>query len=195
MIKALNASNKCYYAAIKCSRKNNMQTNMNFPTYVFATVHPGRATKVVEELKRNSQIDFIAPVTGRYDLVLRLKPNTPEQVYQVVKEIRQISDIRTTDTHTGFDGIQPTKKLESQMALGVSLLNVEHQPLESTIKQLSDIPGFVEASTIPGQFDIVALWQAKTTEEIMKTSVERLPNVGGLFKSETLLAYAPFFKA
>jgi len=45
---------------------------MNFPTYVFATVNSGRATKVVEELKRNSQIDIIAPVTGRYDLVLRL---------------------------------------------------------------------------------------------------------------------------
>src|SRR5213076_1971149 len=53
-----------------------MQTNMNFPTYVFATVNPGRSTKVVDELKHNSQIDIIAPVTGRWDLVLRLKPNT-----------------------------------------------------------------------------------------------------------------------
>jgi len=35
-----------------------MQTNMNFPTYVFATVNPGRSTNVVEELKRNSQIDI-----------------------------------------------------------------------------------------------------------------------------------------
>src|SRR3989304_957676 len=162
-----------------------MNTN-NLPTYVFATVNPGRATQVVEELKRNSQIDFIAPVTGRYDLVLRLKPNTPEQVYIAIQQIRAVHDIRTTNTHTAFEGIQPTRKLESQMALGVSLLNVEHQPLESTIKQLS---------SIPGQFDIVALWQAKTTEQIMKTSVERLPNVGGLFKSETLLAYAPFFQA
>jgi len=171
-----------------------MNTN-NLPTYVFATVNPGRATKVVEELKRNSQIDFIAPVTGRYDLVLRLKPNTPEQVYIAIQQIRAVHDIRTTNTHTAFEGIQPTRKLESQMALGVSLLNVEHQPLESTIKQLSSIPGLVEAFSVPGQFDIVALWQAKTTEEIMKTSVERLPNVGGLFKSETLLAYAPFFQA
>lgn len=175
--------------------KTTMQTNMNFPTYVFATVNPGRATKVVEELKRNSQIDLIAPVTGRFDLVLRLRPNTPHNVYQVVKEIRQISDVRTTDTHTGFDGIQPAKKLESQMALGVSLLNCGHTSSESIIKQLSDIPGFVEASTVPGQFDIVALWQARTSEEIMKTSVERVTNLEGIFKSETLLAYAPFFKA
>jgi len=172
-----------------------MQSNIEFPTYVFATVNPGRATKVVEELKRNSQIDLIAPVTGRYDLVLRLKPNTPHNVYQTVKEIREISDIRTTDTHTGFDGIQPTKKLESQMALGVSVLTCEHNTSESVIKQLSNIPGFIEASTVPGQFDIVALWQARTSEDIMKTSVERVTNLTGIFKSETLLAYAPFFKA
>src|SRR5438445_10962964 len=94
-----------------------MQTNMNFPTYVFATVNSGRATKVVEELKRNSQIDIIAPVTGRYDLVLRLKPNTPQNIYQTVKEIREISDEQKTDTHTGFDGMQPKKNLVRHMAL------------------------------------------------------------------------------
>ncbi len=194
-IKALYASNKRYYAAIKCSRKTTMQTNIDFPTYVFATVNPGRATKVVEELKRISQIDLIAPVTGRYDLVLRLKPNTPHNVYNTVKEIRNVSDVRTTDTHTGFDGIQPTRKLESQMALGVSLLNCEHSTSENVIKQLSNIPGFVEASTVPGQFDIVALWQAKTSEDIMKASVQKVSNLEGIFKSETLLAYAPFFTA
>jgi nitrate reductase NapAB chaperone NapD len=173
-----------------------MQTNMNFPTYVFATVNPGRATKVVDELKRNSQIDIIAPVTGRWDLVLRLKPNTPHNIYQTIKEIRNISDVRTTDTHTGFDGIQPSKKLESQMALGVSLLTCEHNTAsESVIKQLSNIPGFIEASTVPGQFDIVALWQAKTSEDIVKASFEKVTHLEGIFNSETLLAYAPFFKA
>src|ERR1700751_3238176 len=173
----------------------NMQTNMEFPTYVFATVNSGRSTKVVEELKRNSQIDLIAPVTGRYDLVLRLKPNTPHNIYQTVKEIREISDIRTTDTHTGFDGMQPTKKLENQMALGFSLLNVQHNTAENTIKQLSSIPGFIEASTVPGQFDIVALWQARTSEEIVKASFEKVSNLEGVFSSETLLAHVPFFKA
>ncbi len=94
-----------------------------------------------------------------------------------------------------MDGIQPSKKLESNNALGISLLRVEHSPLGKSIKELSNIPGLVEAFAVPGQFDIVALWQGKNTEEIMKTSIERLTSVGGLFKSETLLAYAPFFKA
>ncbi len=76
-----------------------------------------------------------------------------------------------------------------------SVLTCEHNTGESIIKQLSSIPGFVEASTVPGQFDIVALWQAKTSEEIVKNSVERVSNPQGIFKSETLLAHAPFFKA
>src|SRR5213593_5239511 len=114
-----------------------MQTKIDFPTYVFATVNPGRMTNVVAELKRNSQIDLIAPVTGRYDLVLRLKASTPQNVYQTVNQIREINDIRTTDTHTGFDGIQPVKKFESQMALGVSVLTCEHNTGEQIIKQLS----------------------------------------------------------
>src|SRR2546428_14102912 len=98
-----------------------MQTNMNFPTYVFATVNPGRSTKVVDELKRNSQIDIIAPVTGRWDLVLRLNPNTPHNIYQTVKEICEINDIRPTDTHTGFYGMQPNNKLDIQWGLGIAL--------------------------------------------------------------------------
>src|SRR5438132_14128854 len=103
-----------------------MQTNMNFPTYVFATVNPGRSTNVVEELKRNSQIDMIAPVTGRYDLVLRVKANTPHNVYQTVKEIRDINDIRTNDTHTGLHGLQLIKKHDNQIAHGFLLLICEH---------------------------------------------------------------------
>ncbi len=171
-----------------------MQANTNLPTYVFTTVNPGRVTKVVEELKRNSQIDFIAPVTGRYDLVLRLKQSTPMQVHQTLQQIREISDIQTTDAHTAFDGIQPHGKPESQMALGISVLNIQHQPLENTIKQLSNIPGLVEAYTIPGQFDIVALWQARTSEEIMKTSFEKVSTLNGLFRSETFLAHLPYFR-
>ena len=169
-------------------------TNTNLPTYVFTTVNSGRVAKVVEELKQNSQIDFIAPVTGRYDLVLRLKQSSPTQVYQTIQQIREVADVRTTDAHTAFDGIQPNRKPESQMAFGISLLNVQHQSIESTIKQLSNVPGLVEAYSVPGQFDIVALWQARTTDDLVKTTFERFPQMQGIFRSETLLARTPFFR-
>jgi len=168
--------------------------NENFPTYVFASVKPDRVRQVVEELKRNGQIDFVAPVTGRYDIALRLKPSTPEQVYQAVQQIRKIDGVRTTETHSGFDGLQ-SKMLDGQMALGISLLNIEDQPFESAIKQLSNVPGHVEAWAVPGQFDIVALWQARSCEDIMKSSLEKLTQLEGIYKSETLFANSPFIKA
>lgn len=172
-----------------------MQTTTNLPTYIFASINPGRVTKVVEELKKNSQIDLIAPVTGRYDIALRLKPNTQDQVYQQVNQIRAIEGVQRTSTHTAYEGFQNSSIPESPMSFGISLLNIEHQTSPNTIKHLSNIQGIVEAFSVPGQFDVVALWQAKTPEEIMKNSTEKLASLPGLYKSETLLTYAPFFRA
>jgi len=40
----------------------------------------------------------------------------------------------------------------------------------------------------PGQFDIVALWQARTSDEIVKSAFEKFPTLQGITHSETLLA-------
>jgi len=97
-----------------------MEPSENFPTYVFATVNPGRSAKVVEELKHHNRVDLIAPVTGKFDLALRLKHSTPFEIYEEIKKIREIPDIRTTITHTTFEGVQASKKIESEKPLGVT---------------------------------------------------------------------------
>ena len=168
--------------------------NQNFPAYVFATVNPVHAKKVVEELRNNPQIDIVAPVTGRFDLALRIKPNLPEQIFQTVKSIRQLPGIQTTQTLLGFQGIQNGTTLQSHMPLGISLFNVSTN-IDTFISQLKSFPGLVDAVPVPGQFDIVALWQAKTSDEIVKSAFEKFPTLQGIARSETLLAYTPFFKA
>lgn len=168
--------------------------NQNYPAYVFATVNPGQARKVVEELRNNQNIDVIAPVTGRFDLVLRIKPTAPEQIFQIVSQVRQLQGIQQTQTYFGFHGVQNGTALQSQMPFGISLFNVT-TPIESVISQLKSFPGLVEAWTVPGPFDIVALWQARTTEEIVKSAFEKFPTLHGIARSETLLAHTPIFKA
>ncbi|HEY4822982.1 MAG TPA: Lrp/AsnC ligand binding domain-containing protein [Candidatus Bathyarchaeia archaeon] len=168
--------------------------NMNIPAYVFATVNPVHAKKVVEELNKNENIDLVAPVTGRFDLALRIKQTNPEQIYQIVKWIRQVPGVQSTQTLFGFNGFQNGMTIQSRMPLGISLFNVT-SPVETVISQLKSFPGLVEAWTVPGQFDIVALWQAKTADEIAKATFEKFPTLQGIAKSETLLAYAPIFKA
>jgi DNA-binding Lrp family transcriptional regulator len=171
-----------------------MEPTENFPTYVFATVNPGRSTKVVEELKHHNRVDLIAPVTGKFDLALRLKHSSPEEVYEEVKKIREIPDIRSKTTHVTFEGIKPSKKIENEKPLGITLLNIERKPFEEAISELGKLPGLVEAFAVDGECDIVALWQGKTTEEMMKYSFEKLNSLEGFHNNETLFVRAPFFK-
>ncbi len=168
--------------------------NQNFPAYVFATVNNGQAKKVVEELKNNQNIDLVAPVTGRFDLVLRIKPTMPEQILETVNMIRKIQGIQTTQTFFGMHGFQNGNTLQSTMPFGISLFNVT-TPIESVINQLKSFPGLIEAWTVPGQFDVLALWQAKNSDEIVKSAFEKFPSLTGIARSETLLSYAPFYKA
>jgi hypothetical protein len=166
--------------------------DMNFPTYVFATVNPGHSNQVVEELKRNTNIDFVAPVTGRFDLVLRLKQAAPDQVFQWVQSIRQIKGIQSTHTTFGFNGFKNGNMVQNQ-PLGISLFNIT-SPAETFMSQLKTFPGLVEAWAVPGQFDVLAFWQAKTTDEIVNTSVQKLPTLQGISRTETLLTSHPFFR-
>lgn len=167
--------------------------NQNYPAYVFATLDQGRTKNVVEELRNNPNIDLIAPITGRFDLVLRLKQNTPEQIIQFVSQIRQVHGIQSTQTFFGFNGINGAH-FQNQMPLGISLFNI-NSPVESFVNQLKTFPGLVEAWAVPGQFDVVALWQARTSDEIVKSTFEKFPSLHGIARSETLLAPTPFFKA
>ena len=166
--------------------------NQNIPAYVFATVNPGQTKNVVEELKNNPNIDLIAPITGRFDLALRLKQNTPEQIMQLVSQLRQVHGIQTTQTLLGFNGINGAH-FQNQMPLGISLFNIS-SPFEAFVNQLKSFPGLVEAWTVPGQFDVVALWQARTSDEIVKSAFEKFPTLQGIARSETLLAPTPLFK-
>jgi hypothetical protein len=166
--------------------------NTNYPAYVLATVNHGMTKNVVEELKNNPNIDLIAPVTGRFDLALRLKQNTPEQIVQLVSKIRQVKGIETTQTLFGFNGINGAH-FQNQMPLGIGLFNVA-SPIETVVNQLKTFPGLIEAWTTPGQFDIVALWQARTSDEIVKSAFEKLSTLHGITRSETLLAPTPLFK-
>ncbi len=172
-----------------------LEKSENFPTYVFATVNPGRIPKVVEELKHHREIDFIAPIHGRFNLALRLKTHDYKEVYNEIKKIREIPDVKTTVTHSTFEGVKHSKRFENEMPFGISLMNFEPtESLERSLEKLEKIPGLVEAFTVPGEFDIVAFWQGKNTEEIMRNSIEKLSSLEGLSRNETLFGRTPFYK-
>ncbi|MGA2785590.1 MAG: Lrp/AsnC ligand binding domain-containing protein [Candidatus Bathyarchaeia archaeon] len=171
-----------------------MQANKMFPTYVFAKVQRDRVPQVVEELRKYSEIEFSAPVTGRYDIVLRLKTSNPEQLYNTINKIRNINGIKATHTFTANDGFVNGQKLDAQGVWGFSLLSV-NKPVPEVLQKLKNIPALYDAWSIPGQFDIIMSYKAQNYEQLMKSTVEQLAHTDGISRSETLFAYQPNVKA
>ena len=98
--------------------------NKMFPTYVLIKAQRDHVTHVVEELRKFNEIEFSAQVTGRYDLVMRIKNTNPEQIYNIVNKIRTINGVTTTNTFTPNDGFVNGQKLDAQGVWGFSLLSV-----------------------------------------------------------------------
>ncbi len=171
-----------------------MQANKTFPTYVFAKVQRDRLPHVVEELRKFGEIELSSQVTGRYDLVIRLNTSIPEQVYNIVNRIRAIHGVHATNTFVANDGFTNGQKLDAQGVWGFGLLSV-NRPLPEVMQKLKKLPALYDASCVPGQFDIIMSYKAKNYEELMKTTVEQIAPIEGIWRSETLFAYQPYVKA
>jgi DNA-binding Lrp family transcriptional regulator len=171
-----------------------MQAKQMFPTYVFAKVQRDQVHHVVEELRKFSEIEFSAQVTGRYDIVMRLKTNNPEQIYNLVNKIRTIHGVNATNTFTANDGFTNGQKLDNQGVWGFSLLSI-NRPLPEVLQRLKKLPALYDASCVPGQFDIIMSYKAKNYEDLMRTSIEQIAQTEGIWRSETLFAYQPNLRA
>ena len=171
-----------------------MQAKQMFPTYVFAKVQRDRLPHVVEELRKFSEIEFSAQVTGRYDIVMRIKASNPEQVYSIVNKIRTIHGVNATNTFTANDGFINGQKLDTEGVWGFSLLSI-NKPLPEVLQKLKKLPALYDAWSIPGQFDIIMSYKTRNYEDLMKTTVEQIAQTEGISRSETLFAYQPNLKA
>jgi DNA-binding Lrp family transcriptional regulator len=171
-----------------------MQANKMFPTYVLAKVQRDRVPQVVEELRKYSEIEFSAPVTGRYDIIMRIKNNNPEQLTNTINKIRTIHGVNATNTITANDGFVNGQKLDAQGVWGFSLLSV-NKPVPEVLHKLKSLPAIYDAYSFPGQFDIIMSYKAQNYEQLMKATVEQLAHTDGIWRSETLLAYQPNLKA
>ena len=171
-----------------------MQANQMFPTYVFAKVQRDRLARVVEELRKFSEIEFSAQVTGRYDIVMRIKASNPEQVYSIVNKIRSIHGVNGTNTFTANDGFVNGQELDAQGVWGFSLLSI-YKPIPEVLQKLKSLPAIYDAWSFPGQFDIIMSSKAQNYEQLMKSTVEQLGHTDGIWRSETLFAYEPNVRA
>jgi DNA-binding Lrp family transcriptional regulator len=158
-------------------------------SWVFANVRGG-ITRAISQLRKINSIESVTPVTGRFDLVIKLRTNEPRKIFNIVEKIRQIRGITSTQTGISLQRISNAKKDESDDPITFALVKVKGA-YKNVLQKIKTFPSFVEAHVMPGEFDIFAAFHGYSPEELLETSVEKLGSINGITAMETLVAWTP----
>ena len=161
-------------------------------SYIFANCKGERA-HTISQIQRIPNVENATPVTGRFDLVIKLGTNEPSKAFATMEKIRSIASITNTQTALSFESItngSRSNQIDSDSPLAFALLKVRGT-FSNVLRKLKTIPNFAEAHVIPGAFDILAAFRADSPEDLVEQSVEKIGNISGITSSETLLSYTP----
>ena len=158
--------------------------------YIFAKCKGERA-HIISQIQHIPNVESATPVTGRFDLVIKLRTNEPTKAFTAMEKIRRIPSITNTQTTISFESISDSSnEADGDSPLAFALLKVRGT-FETVLQKLKTIPNFAEAHVIPGAFDILAAFRADTSEELLEKSVEKIGSINGITASETLISYSP----
>ena len=162
-------------------------------SYIFANCKGERA-HTISQIENIPNVESATPVTGRFDLVVKLRSNEPSKAFSTMEKIRSFPSITNTQTAISFESISNSSNIsneaDSDSPLAFALLKVRGT-FETVLRKLKTIPNFAEAHVIPGAFDILAAFRADSQEELLEKSVEKIGNINGITASETLISYSP----
>jgi DNA-binding Lrp family transcriptional regulator len=158
-------------------------------SWVFANVKGG-ITRVISQVRKISHIESVTPVTGRFDLIIKLRTNEPNKTFNILEKIRKVKGITSTQTGISLQKISNPKKDESEDPIAFALVKVRGA-YKNVLQKIKTFPSFVEAHVIPGEFDLFATFHGYSPEELLETSVEKLGSINGITAMETLVAWTP----
>src|SRR5467141_2880534 len=159
-------------------------------SYIFAKCKGERA-HTISQIQRIPNVESCTPVTGRFDLVIKLRTNEPTKAFTTVEKIRSIPSVINTQTTISFESIiNGSNHTDSESPLAFALLKVKGS-FDTILRKLKTIPNFAEAHVIPGAFDILAAFRADSSEDLLEKSVEKIGSINGITASETLISYSP----
>src|SRR5438552_16886215 len=158
-------------------------------SWVFANVKGG-ITRTISQLRKINNVESVTPVTGRFDLVIKLRTNEPNKTFNIVEKIRKIKGIASTQTGISLQKISNAKKDESEDPIAFALVKVRGT-FKTVLQKIKTFPNFVEAHVIPGEFDVFVAFRGYSPEELLETSVKKLGSINGVTAVETLVAWTP----
>jgi DNA-binding Lrp family transcriptional regulator len=164
-------------------------------SFVFANAK-GAPERIISQLKKITNIASITPVTGRFDLVIKLKTNELAKAFSTVERIRSISGITSTQTAPSIETVTNPRNREdsNEPPVGYALVKIKGR-IQSVLQKLKTFPNLIEAHLIPGEYDVVASFNGFSQDELMETSVGKLNSINGVTASETLISWTPSHQA
>lgn len=75
------------------------------------------------------------------------------------------------------------------MVTALVLLNVERNKVNEVAGKLADMDGITEVYSVAGEFDLVAIIRVKENEQLAEMVTNHLLKVGGITRSQTLIAF------
>src|SRR5438128_522960 len=94
-------------------------------SYIFANCKGERA-HIISQIERIANVESTTPVTGRFDLVIKLRTNEPSKAYTIMEKIRDIPSITNTQTAISFESISnSSNESDNESPLAFALLKVK----------------------------------------------------------------------
>jgi len=67
--------------------------------YVLITMRPGNLDSAFKEMSKTENVENTSVVAGEYDMVVRVKVKTLENLHEVTDKIRMMEGVEKTITH------------------------------------------------------------------------------------------------
>ncbi len=78
------------------------------------------------------------------------------------------------------------------MVTALVLLQTERQRINQVAQKLAEIDGISEVYSVSGEFDLVAIIRVRDNESLAALVTDRMLQVDGITRSETLIAFRVF---
>jgi DNA-binding Lrp family transcriptional regulator len=168
-----------------------MNMTETYPTTVLVSVEPSALNTVTQQVSTLKGVAFLTQVTGRFDLVIQLNTSDIQQIYPIVNQIRAITGVVSTRTMVPVSGFSNGKNYVTGSPLAFLLLGVEGQT-QNILHNLQSLPHILNATVVPGEFDVIATIYGKDFNEIY-SQVLQIAQIQGISTSETLFAFKPIW--
>jgi DNA-binding Lrp family transcriptional regulator len=80
------------------------------------------------------------------------------------------------------------------LVTSIVLINCERARINDVSQKLLTFDGVTEVFSVAGQYDLVAILRVRTNEQIAELVTEKVLGVGGISRTETLIAFKVFSK-